>query len=231
LINVTLRGTAAWPTVRVVAIWNTNTAFELPCASKVRSPWVIEKVPPAEVYVPGASVKLPSSPAPGSDPAESPERTPYAVVASDNACCASASLPVVPGAGASQLTMPLTSPILSVVSVYTSALLSWNPVTKVEAPVVPILPLTTVLIPSLVMPALPPKTAYEAEEPSVITGNVAEVVAVRVAVDVDVLVAVLTTWVEVRVAVAVFTVCVDVLVDVAGVDTVVAVFTGAVGVL
>ena len=35
-------------------------------------------------------------------------------------------------------------------------LVSWNPVTKVEAAVVPILPLITVLIPELVNPALPP---------------------------------------------------------------------------
>ena len=34
---------------------------------------------------------------------------------------------------------------------------SWNPVTKVEAPVVPMSPFITVLIPWLVIPAPPPK--------------------------------------------------------------------------
>jgi len=43
---------------------------------------------------------------------------------------------------------------------------SWNPVTRVEAPVVPIFPLLmTVRIPWLVIPAAPPKAPKEAADP------------------------------------------------------------------
>src|SRR5690606_27078505 len=70
LARITLRGKAAPgpPTVSEVAIWNTQVALALPCASSVRSlPW-IRKVPAAAVYTPGASVRPARLPAPGSGP-------------------------------------------------------------------------------------------------------------------------------------------------------------------
>ena len=53
--------------------------------------------------------------------------------------------------------MPFTIPTLSGVSVYMHpGPASWNPVTNVEAPVVPMSPLITVSVPALVIPAPPP---------------------------------------------------------------------------
>ncbi len=56
------------PTVSVVAIWNTHTALASPCASSVRLPPWIMKLPAPAVYTPGASVRLARLPAPGSGP-------------------------------------------------------------------------------------------------------------------------------------------------------------------
>src|SRR4029077_7097459 len=62
------------------------------------------------------------------------------------------------GGGAAVYIFPLTVPTLLPVSVYVQpGPASWNPVTKVEAAVVPRSPFTTVLIPWFVAPALPPK--------------------------------------------------------------------------
>src|ERR1035438_7734685 len=69
------------------------------------------------------------------------------------------------GGGAAVSMTPFTCPMLSGVCVYVHGhtaptigrLVSWNPVIKVETPVVPIFPLTTVLVPWLVIPAAPPK--------------------------------------------------------------------------
>jgi len=60
LIRMTLRGNPGAPTVRELAIWNTQIAFASPWASKVRSDPVSRNAPPAAVYVPGARVSPPS---------------------------------------------------------------------------------------------------------------------------------------------------------------------------
>src|SRR5205823_3548566 len=75
-----------------------------------------------------------------------------------------AALSMVPGAGAAEKMVPLTTPAFRGVSVYES-FASWNPVINVEAPVVPIFPLTTVERPWLVIPADPPRPANVAADP------------------------------------------------------------------
>ena len=49
LTSNTRRGVALRPTVSEAGIWNTQVAPAAPCASRVRSPVVMAKVPPAAV--------------------------------------------------------------------------------------------------------------------------------------------------------------------------------------
>ena len=70
------------------------------------------------------------------------------------------------GGGGAVSMFPFTIPMLLPVSVYVHPTpASWNPVTSVEAAVVPMSPLITVSIPWLVMPALPPKVPNVAAAP------------------------------------------------------------------
>ena len=61
---------------------------------------------------------------------------------------------------------------------------SWNPVINVDAPVVPIFPLTTVERPWLVIPADPPRPANVAADPreTPMAGTLNEAVTVRLLV-------------------------------------------------
>jgi hypothetical protein len=57
-----------------------------------------------------------------------------------------------------------------------SPAVSWNPVIDdVVVAMVPMSPLTTVMIPELVMPALPPNVPYAAAEPSGMAAGVTQV--------------------------------------------------------
>ena len=67
-----------------------------------------------------------------------------------------------------------------------SPAVSWNPVTdEVVVAMVPMLPLTTVRIPELVMPAVPPNVPNVATELSGMAGGVAQVAAPVVNVQVE----------------------------------------------
>ena len=114
----------------------------------------------------------PSWPAPGSGPPGSPARVLYAVSAADAAAVAVAMVTAVPslghvivGGGGAVNISPLTVPTLSVVSVYIhpaengmyGSVVSWNPVIVVEAPVVPISPLTHGINPLVGHPGATPK--------------------------------------------------------------------------
>jgi hypothetical protein len=119
LTRMTLRGAAGAPTISVVAIWKTQTAFALPWASRVRSDPVIVNEPPAAVYVPGVTVWPPNWPAPGSGPPGRAARSLYADSASLAACVAIANVTAVPseghvpvGGGTFVNMVPLTNPSL-----------------------------------------------------------------------------------------------------------------------
>src|SRR5580698_2686424 len=93
------------------------------------------------------------------------------------------------GGGRSVSIVPFTCPMLSGVSVYVHGhtaptigrLVSWNPVISVEAAVVPISPLITVLIPMLVIPEEPPKPPKSfMVGPSVTGGKTAAVPVLKV---------------------------------------------------
>src|ERR1700733_7549141 len=98
LIKMTLRGAPAAPTMRVEAAWKTQTAFESPCPSKVRSDPVSKNAPAAALYVPGGRVRPPSWPAFGSAPPgrEAGERFMNAAFASARAWVAIAKVEAVP---------------------------------------------------------------------------------------------------------------------------------------
>src|ERR1700722_5130808 len=174
---MTLRGAPGAPTVSVDAIWKTQTAFASPLASRVRSDPVIRSAPPAGFQTPAARVSPPKF-APGSPVDGIAARVLYAVCASARALVAIENVVAVPsfghvivGGGVAVYIVPLTAPTLSVVSVYMhpdggtyGTVLSWNPVTVVDAPIVPISPLITVLIPWLVNPAGPPMAPAKVPE-------------------------------------------------------------------
>src|ERR1700722_8124616 len=67
-VSITLRAPfgPAIPTVSAAADWNIQVAFGSPLASSVRLPFVMLKAPLADLYTPGAKVRPPNSPAPGS---------------------------------------------------------------------------------------------------------------------------------------------------------------------
>ena len=101
LARMMLEGAAAPgpPTVSVVAIWKTQTALALPCASSVRLPPWIMKLPAAAVYTPGASVLFARLPAPGSGPPGIATSALYAASASARACDAIENVVAVPSLG------------------------------------------------------------------------------------------------------------------------------------
>src|SRR3954471_15897840 len=87
------------PTVSVDAIWKTHTALASPCASSVRLPPWIMKLPAAAVYTPGASVLLARLPAPGSGPPGIATSALYSASASARAWLAAANVVAVPSPG------------------------------------------------------------------------------------------------------------------------------------